>query len=101
MVVLCACAHNEPPPPVPLHWTDHEGNAVRDPGRTSESIRWREAHRQPLPVGPATPQEPNVPRLRCIDGTRAVNCTPGSAGADCCANQGGVYRDPWGNVIYE
>jgi hypothetical protein len=96
---LCACAHNEPPPPVPLHWTDDKGNAVRDPGRTTESIRWREAHRANADPRPPPP-EPWETRLRCIDGTLTVACDPRTL-ANCCVNQGGVARDPWGNVIFE
>jgi hypothetical protein len=100
-VLASACAHNEPPPPVPLHWTDAKGEPVRDPGRSTDSIRWRESHRYVPERGVTTPHEPNVPRLRCNDGSRAIACTPGSGQGDCCTNQGGVFHDPWGNVLYE
>ena len=43
--------------------------------------------------------EPNVPRLRCFDGTLSITCTPNGAQRDCCIGQGGVYRDAWGNVV--
>jgi hypothetical protein len=45
-------------------------------------------------------REPYVPRIYCFDGTLSLTCTPDrTSTADCCPNQGGVYRDRWGNVV--
>jgi hypothetical protein len=98
-LVLIGCAHNEPPPPTPLHWTDAKGNAVRDPGRTSESVRWREAQRTHGEEAPPAP-DPWAPRVRCGDGTLTVACDVGTL-RGCCVNQGGLARDPQGNIVFE
>lgn len=45
-------------------------------------------------------QEPFVPRVLCMDGSLSITCTREAASnASCCPYQGGVYRDPWGNVV--
>ena len=45
-------------------------------------------------------REPYVSRIYCFDGSLSLTCTAERASAgDCCANQGGVYRDQWGNVV--
>ncbi|HEY6876716.1 MAG TPA: hypothetical protein VI299_01805 [Polyangiales bacterium] len=97
-----ACARPEPPPRAPVLWTDGQGKPIRDPGRTSESVRYREQHRS-TPSAPApVHSDPTTPRPRCNDGTHAVQCSPGNVSErDCCAAQGGVYRDAWGNLVYE
>lgn len=44
--------------------------------------------------------EANVPRVVCYDGNLAIGCSLEQANmAHCCANQGGVYHDAWGNVV--
>ena len=47
----------------------------------------------------AAPMEPHVPRVVCRDGKVAPDCPVGSPLERCCTNQGGVYRDAWGNVV--
>lgn len=38
------------------------------------------------------------PRLVCRNGTLSNSCTRSSTSRDCCIDQGGVYRDAWGDV---
>lgn len=46
-------------------------------------------------------QEPYVPRVRCNDGSLSATCSRVNMSGDCCANQGGLYHDPWGNLVFE
>lgn len=51
-------------------------------------------------AGEAPVREPHVPHVLCMDGTPSIrSCSPQSVTADCCVNQGGVYRDQWGNAV--
>lgn len=44
--------------------------------------------------------ESYVPRVQCYDGSLAISCSLEQVQAGhCCANQSGVYRDAWGNVV--
>ncbi len=96
VLVLMGCAHEEPETRrAAVHWTDSRGRPIRDPGRTSESLRWRETH------AATASGESNVPHLRCNDGSLAGNCAPNALHGDCCVNQGGVYRDAFGNMVLE
>ncbi|HEY6881048.1 MAG TPA: hypothetical protein VI299_23645 [Polyangiales bacterium] len=97
-----ACSRPEPPPLAPVVWTDAAGRPIRDPGRTSESVRYRESQRV-APSGAApVHSDRTTPRPRCNDGTHSAHYSPGNVGErDCCAGQGGLYRDPWGSIVYE
>lgn len=62
-----------------------------------------DGRRSPAPVSDGAPreQEPYVAHLRCNDGSLAPDCAPAVLHGDCCVNQGGVYRDAWGNLVFE